>query len=101
MSNPTTRGKIFACLIAGGLGDALGYEVEFSSWPAIQGRFGRDGIRELSLHSGKARISDDTQMTLFTAEGLVLGSRQGESNTMSASIYQAYICWLPTQGYPA
>ena len=101
MKQCETRDRIAACLIAGALGDALGYEVEFSSWPAIQGRFGRDGIRELSLHNGKARISDDTQMTLFTAEGLVLGSRQGERRSIAVSIYQAYLCWLRTQGYPS
>ena len=97
--------QIAACLIAGALGDALGYEVEFSSWPAIQSRFGRDGIRELSLHSGKARISDDTQMTLFTAEGLILAFGRAQERGISGKIeyylLQAYLCWLRTQGYPS
>ena len=105
MNAVTTRDRIAGCLIAGGLGDALGYEVEFSSWPAIQGRFGRNGIRELALRNGKARISDDTQMTLFTAEGMVLGYDRVKERHMGSDyevyIYEAYLCWLQTQGYHA
>lgn len=93
------QGKITACLLAGALGDALGYAVEFSSWPAIQARFGRDGIRQLSLDDGKARFSDDTQMTLFTAEGLCLALERGDEPVRG--IYEAYLCWLQTQGYTA
>ena len=93
------KGSITACLLGGALGDALGYEVEFSSWPAIQARFGKNGIRQLSLEDGKARFSDDTQMTLFTAEGLCLAADRGEEAV--TGIHQAYLCWLQTQGYPS
>ena len=93
------RGKITACLLGGALGDALGYEVEFNSWPAIQGRFGKTGIRQPALYMGRARISDDTQMTLFTAEGLCLAHERGEDPLRG--IYEAYLCWLQTQGIPA
>ena len=90
------RGKSTACLLAGALGDALGYEVEFLSWPSIQARFGKNGIRQLSLEGGKARFSDDTQMTLFTAEGLCLARERGEDPLLG--VYNAYLCWLRTQG---
>ncbi|MCP4693443.1 MAG: ADP-ribosylglycohydrolase family protein, partial [Desulfobacterales bacterium] len=46
-------------------------------------------------------ITDDTQMTLFTAEGLVLSSaRQEEFSAMTPPefVYQAYLRWLTTQG---
>ena len=39
--------KIAGCLMAGALGDALGYEVEFISWDAIRRRFGEGGIQNL------------------------------------------------------
>ena len=95
----TIGSKITACLLGGALGDALGYTVEFSSWTAIQARFGQNGIRQLSPVEGKARFSDDTQMTLFTAEGLCLAEERGDAPLRG--IYEAYLCWLRTQGFPA
>ena len=61
------------CLIGGGVGDALGYPVEFMRLSAIKSTYGTDGVQDLILEreSGKAQISDDTQMTLFTASGLL------------------------------
>ena len=96
------RDKILACLTAGALGDALGYVVEFDSWKAIQKRYGENGIMELKPTGEKAIISDDTQMTLFTAEGLGYGFfRSAERGTGAEAeyyIYQSYLCWYETQG---
>ena len=59
------------CLIGGAIGDALGYPVEFLRAKDIFSRYGSDGVSNYILSSnGKALISDDTQMTLFTATGL-------------------------------
>ena len=92
--------RIAGCLIGGALGDALGYEVEFMPWELIRKKYGQ--IRALVLHEGKARFSDDTQMTLFTNEGLVLGywreKRQATANSMADYIYESYLNWLKTQG---
>ena len=60
-------------LIGGAAGDALGYRVEFMHLQEIIRQFGPKGITAYSLNSGVAEISDDTQMTLFTANGLLLG----------------------------
>ena len=53
--------------------------------------------------SGKAEITDDTQMTLFTAEGILRaetrGIRKGICHPPSVVFY-AYQRWLLTQGYP-
>ncbi len=60
------------CLLAGAAGDALGSTVEFMSLENIQSHFGANGIRDFAKcyeHAGA--ITDDTQMTLFTAEGLL------------------------------
>ncbi len=67
--------KIRGCLIGGAAGDALGYAVEFDSESQIFMRFGKEGIRAYAPDpvSGKAQISDDTQMTLFTANGILFG----------------------------
>ncbi len=60
------------CLVGGAIGDALGWPVEFLELEEIIHRFGEGGIRDLVLSSsGKAEITDDTQMTLFTAEGIL------------------------------
>ncbi len=99
------RDHIAACLYGGALGDALGYEVEFVTWRSIQSRFGKTGIRKPVLNGGKARVSDDTQMTLFTAEGMGLGffraKEKGTDAAVSEDIHQAYLVWLETQGVAA
>ena len=94
--------RIAGCLMAGALGDALGYAIEFSGWSVIQRRFGEDGIRAMPVEGdGKARISDDTQMTLFTNEGMVLGywraNERGIREEVEYYIYHAYLCWYMTQ----
>lgn len=63
--------KFRGCLIGGAAGDALGYAVEFLSEPILFNRYGTRGITEYALKDGLARFSDDTQMTLFTASGLL------------------------------
>ena len=60
------------CLLGGAVGDALGAPVEFMTLEEILGRFGPAGIGEFAQAYGKVgAITDDTQMTLFTAEGLI------------------------------
>lgn len=89
------------CLIGGAAGDALGYEVEFMREKEIFGEFGAGGITEYVLHGGNALISDDTQMTLFTATGLLNGyvrSRvRGISDGYPSYIRHHYKAWYKTQ----
>jgi hypothetical protein len=62
------------CLLGGAVGDALGAPVEFMDIAQIRRRFGQGGIRDLAPAYGRVgAITDDMQMTLFTAgEGYVL-----------------------------
>lgn len=94
----TIEQRILGCLYAGAAGDALGYAVEFDDLSTILARYGEKGIRDydLTFGGGKALVSDDTQMTLFTAEGIVLGADAGCN--LQRSIYEAYLNWLTTQG---
>lgn len=81
--------RVLGCALGGALGDALGYEVEFSSLESIRARFGSDGIQEPALSdAGKALVSDDTQMTLFTAVGLVDGIA-GNGGSSTADVLEA------------
>ncbi len=89
--------RIRGSLLAGACGDALGYQVEFDSGAEIRRRFGEAGVREMDVRDGFAIVSDDTQMTLFTAEGLLNSLRHGRN--ASACVYQSYLDWLNTQGY--
>ena len=96
----TLYDRIRGSLIGGAIGDALGYPVEFiGSFEAIKGKYGELGITRLDTgyigHSGKAVVSDDTQMTLFTANGLLNAKDQGIS--MRHGICRAYLEWYLTQ----
>lgn len=104
--------KYRGCLVGGAAGDALGYAVEFLTASEIFDLYGKQGITEYKLVNGEAQISDDTQMTLFTANGLLLKtimeSKKKENEKRSHAYYIAmcYKEWLRTQteefppGYP-
>lgn len=94
--------SIRGCLMAGAAGDALGYEVEFMSRRSILSRFGENGITKFALDSnGKALISDDTQMTLFTANGMLMGLTRGYMRGIGGRpekyVDGAYLDWYYTQ----
>jgi ADP-ribosylglycohydrolase len=89
------------CLIGGAIGDALGAPVEFMSMAQILQHYGQGGIQGLDESYGvHGAITDDTQMTLFTAEGLlrayVRHSCKGICHIPSV-VAHAYLRWLRTQ----
>ncbi|MBP2339498.1 ADP-ribosylglycohydrolase family protein [Saccharothrix coeruleofusca] len=86
-------------LLAGAVGDALGAAIEFDRIDRIRGRFGPSGLTDYAPAYGRSgAITDDTQMTLFTLEGLVLARRRG-SDPLD-EVRAAYGRWLRTQGGP-
>jgi len=95
--------KIRGCMMGGAIGDALGYTIEFMDENSIFRRYGEKGIQEYELDSktGKALISDDTQMSLFTATGIMYGDTRGCMRGVGANPYvyvsRAYDDWLRTQ----
>ncbi len=91
----TIHSPHLACLLGGAIGDALGAPVEFLSLAQIRARFGPAGITGYAqLDNGIARFTDDTQMTLFTAEGFLLA--QPKADPIPA-VHRAYRAWLQTQ----
>ena len=89
-------------LMAGAAGDALGYPVEFMSRKAILAQYGDKGITKFELdRSGKALVSDDTQMTLFTANGMLMGVTRGHMRGIGGQpenyVDGAYLDWYYTQ----
>ena len=93
--------QIRGSLIGGAIGDALGYAVESSPEDGIFGTYGPSGITEYELTGGKALISDDTQMTLFTANGILVGETRlcmrGIGGIPHDYVPAAYQDWLKTQ----
>ena len=89
------------CFLGGAVGDALGYAVEFKREPQIFAQYGPGGITRYDLKQGKALISDDTQMTMFTAVGLLYGEthsrKPGTREAFRDAIRLAYLDWYKTQ----
>jgi len=100
---PTPQSRIHGCLLGGALGDSLGYAVEFDDISAIRSRFGPAGLRDFSALDGGSHFSDDTQMTLYTVDGLVEAlewANEGTAADVNACVWLAYLRWLATQGVP-
>jgi ADP-ribosylglycohydrolase len=97
-----TLERFTGCLLGGAVGDALGAPVEFHSIHLIRNKYGSAGITGYDVAYGRrGAITDDTQMTLFTAEGLLraIARRRHKGVCRPASvIHHAYIRWLRTQG---
>ncbi|OKJ98474.1 ADP-ribosylglycohydrolase family protein [Amycolatopsis sp. CB00013] len=122
LQDPATRSRLRGSLFAGAIGDALGAKTEFDSIDRIREIAGPAGITDLiPAYGGVGRITDDTQMTLFTLEGLIRAhaaarreqgtfttSRRQQGTFATAattppveqSLQQAYQRWLHTQGIP-
>lgn len=83
--------KITNCLLGGALGDSLGYPIEFMLSPTEV--YHCYGVKYLTFTNFPVRplISDDTQMTLFTALGLL---SPGDHLT---NLWRSYQDWLETQ----
>lgn len=88
-------------MLGGAAGDALGYAVEFLDDATIFSHYGEKGITEYTLRNGVAEISDDTQITLFTATGLLCattrGMTRGIMGTYPSYINFSYKDWYRTQ----
>lgn len=102
------RSRVQGCLLGGALGDALGAPVEFDSLTEIRAGHGAAGITGLLPYRGRpGLVTDDTQMTLFTAEGLITAALadtgspgDGSPDDVARHLYRSYLRWLDTQQSP-
>jgi len=95
----TLRDRFRGCLLGGAVGDALGAGIEFLSLAQIRHGYGPAGVTGYVRAYGRTgALTDDTQMTLFTAEGLLRNQRQPPAQHHApAAIWRAYRRWLVTQ----
>jgi ADP-ribosylglycohydrolase/protein-tyrosine phosphatase len=91
--------RVLGSLLAGAAGDAAGYLVEFDDIGAIRRQHGPEGMRLGDLILEPLPASDDTQMTLFTVEGLLAARSAGKTSAdeIEHCIREAYLDWFGTQ----
>ena len=94
--------RYVGCFLGLAAGDALGAPVEFLSLDSIRTNYGADGISDLAPwgHSKPGSYTDDTQMSLATAEGLLgaypSGLKRGAGGPAGA-VYKRYLKWARSQ----
>lgn len=101
--NKVNPDNYIACLLGGAIGDALGAPVEFMDINEIRNRYCDHGVTDFVEFPGSiGEFTDDTQMTLFTAEGLLRAAHRanlkGIGGTLHYITYTSYLRWLHTQG---
>src|SRR5512142_1619957 len=97
-----TRAAYRGCLLGGAVGDALGAPVEFLSLAQLREAFGVAGVAGLEREYGRrGAVTDDTQMTLFTADALLRWKHRtggADPDALVEDGLRAYRRWLITQG---
>ena len=101
-SDSRARSRFSGCLLGGAVGDALGAPVEFLDLDEIVRAYGETGIRDYAPAYGKlGAITDDTQMTLFTAEAVLSAHLASVQHGQEPDFFRAgagsYARWLMTQ----
>lgn len=94
--------RINGSLLGGAYGDSLGAAVEFKSSDQIKQEYGSRGISQHEPVFGRAgNVTDDTQMTMATAEGLadvppgMIDNRQ----LVRDCLWRAYRRWYKSQAF--
>ncbi|CAM3127193.1 ADP-ribosylglycohydrolase family protein [Stackebrandtia soli] len=98
---PPSLDRVRGCVLGGAIGDALGNPIEFDPTDVIRAEYGSAGLTGLTglTPDGFAVITDDTQMTLFTIDGLLRGGTTNEASpsAVMSEMYWAYQRWFRTQ----
>lgn len=91
-----------ACLLGGAIGDALGAPIEFLKLDEIRSKFGENGVTDyIEFENNMGEFTDDTQLTLFTAEALLRAKQRAISKGIGGALpkmaHYSYLRWLHTQ----
>lgn len=98
----TTENKYIACLLGGAIGDALGAPIEFLKLDEIYSKHGENGVTDyVEFENNMGEFTDDTQLTLFTAEALLRSEHRavlrGVGGALPKITHYSYLRWLHTQ----
>ncbi|MEV6104082.1 ADP-ribosylglycohydrolase family protein [Streptomyces sp. NPDC051940] len=94
------RSRVRGCLLGGAIGDALGAGIEFDSLDAIREKHGPQGVTDyVPAYGRRGAVTDDTQMTLFTVDGLIRAQVRRDLGAWHppTDIHAAYRRWYATQ----
>ncbi|MDD3585651.1 MAG: ADP-ribosylglycohydrolase family protein [Thermoguttaceae bacterium] len=87
------------CLLGGAIGDAFGSSIQFTSLDEIKERYGNTIC--FNQKEGEIfPISDETQMSIFTADGLLRAYKSSEDIPDVGTIFYSYKNWYRTQTSP-
>jgi ADP-ribosylglycohydrolase len=105
MNQVTISSRVRGSLLGGAIGDALGAPVEFMSAKEIESLTDNRGVHTFLPmfadgveHTGV--VTDDTQMTLFTMEGIIRALTRMNLRGLGFTngvIHHAYLRWADTQ----
>ncbi|GAB3970170.1 ADP-ribosylglycohydrolase family protein [Streptomyces sparsus] len=94
------RSRVRGCLVGGAIGDALGAGIEFDSLDAIRQAHGTEGVTDyVPAYGRRGAVTDDTQMTLFTVDGLIRAHVRRDAGAWHppTDVHAAYLRWAATQ----
>lgn len=91
--------KYEGCIVGLACGDALGYPTEFMSMQSIRAMYGVNGIQDLeqARTMGQpprvALYTDDTQMTLAVARGLIRAGAGATCDDAAPHVVDEFVSW--------
>jgi ADP-ribosylglycohydrolase len=94
------RSRVRGCLLGGAIGDALGAGARSSSLGAVRERHGPDGVTDyVTAYGRRGAVTDDTQMTLFTVDGLIRAQVRRDTGAWHppTDVHRAHLRWAATQ----
>ncbi|MBB1254193.1 ADP-ribosylglycohydrolase family protein [Streptomyces alkaliterrae] len=100
MEQQDFRSRVRGCLLGGAVGDALGAGIEFQSLEEIRSRHGEEGVTDyVPAYGRRGAVTDDTQMTLFTVDGLIRAHVRRDTGAWHppTDVHAAYLRWAATQ----
>jgi len=96
--------RAIGCLVGAAYGDSLGAAVEFMALDRIRQQYGERGITRLGPAFGHPAgvITDDTQMAIATALGIINTPREvlSDDGVVLENIWREYQAWYSSQSKP-
>jgi ADP-ribosylglycohydrolase len=87
--------KFLGCMYGLAIGDAIGFPVEFMNLGQIKEKFGEQGVTgfEHAWNFPKGTYSDDTQMSIAVANGILSAGNANDLESVMKNIGQEFIKW--------